>query len=231
MKRDGDLSARELEELIARARIVRPLPDVVRARALARGRAMLAAKTAAPPAALPGQVLTAPAPRRGLRIAVAASIASIIGAAGAFAAMGVRIREPIEPPAPAGAVTAPARRLEAPALPISPPASAEPKSVARLPGSTRPAAAPSHAAELALLLRIQSAYAERDFSGALGLGAEHARRFPNGRLAEEREALRVRSLAGLGRTEEARRAAGAFARRFPRSVLLPRLRQTPGTGD
>ena len=53
----------------------------------------------------------------------------------------------------------------------------------------------SYAAELALLQRAQVAYAGRDFPGALALVAEHARQFPNGRLAEEREALRVRSLA------------------------------------
>jgi hypothetical protein len=67
------------------------------------------------------------------------------------------------------------------------------------------------------------AYAGRDFSAALALVAEHARRFSHGRLAEEREALRVQSLAGAGRTDEAARAVSAFAERFPRSVLLPRL--------
>jgi len=37
------------------------------------------------------------------------------------------------------------------------------------------------------------------------------------------EALRIRALASAGRTEEADRAAKAFATRFPRSVFLPRL--------
>jgi TolA-binding protein len=75
------------------------------------------------------------------------------------------------------------------------------------------------------------AYASRDFSSALVLVAEHARRYPNGRLAEEREALRIRSLAGSGRTADARRAIAAFAARFPRSVLLPRLQETPEAAD
>ena len=86
----------------------------------------------------------------------------------------------------------------------------------------------SYAAELDLLQRAQVAFAGRDFPGALVLVAEHARRFPNGRLAEEREALRVRSLAGSGRADDARRAVAAFANRFPRSVLLPRLMQSAG---
>jgi hypothetical protein len=85
------------------------------------------------------------------------------------------------------------------------------------------AATESYAPELALLRRAQTEYASHEFADALILVAEHARRFPNGRLAEEREALRVRSLAGAGHGDEARRAFAAFAKRFPRSALLPRL--------
>jgi hypothetical protein len=85
----------------------------------------------------------------------------------------------------------------------------------------------SYAAELRLLERAQAAYAGRDFASALTLVAEHGPLFPNGRLAEEREALRVRSLVGFGRTDEAARAAATFANRFPPSVLLPRLGTEP----
>jgi hypothetical protein len=49
---------------------------------------------------------------------------------------------------------------------------------------------------------------------------ELTRQFPKGQLAEEREALRVRSLLGAGRMAEGQSAAAAFANRFPRSVLL-----------
>jgi len=59
-----------------------------------------------------------------------------------------------------------------------------------------------------------------DFAGALAAVGEHAHRYPSGSLVEEREALRVRSLAGLGQSAEAQRAAAAFHARFPRSVLL-----------
>jgi hypothetical protein len=38
---------------------------------------------------------------------------------------------------------------------------------------------------------------------------------------EEREALRVKSLVGLGRRSAARRAAAEFEANFPRSPLLP----------
>ena len=86
------------------------------------------------------------------------------------------------------------------------------------------------AAELALIQQAQAAYADGNLPNALELLAEHGRRFPNGRLAEEREALRVRSLAGCGRPADARRALQAFADRYPHSVLLPHLRQTLGSG-
>ncbi|HZL16793.1 MAG TPA: hypothetical protein VFG23_03490 [Polyangia bacterium] len=84
----------------------------------------------------------------------------------------------------------------------------------------------SYAAELGLLQRAQSDYASHDFPDALVLVGEHARRFPNGRMAEERDALRVRSLANMGRGDEARHALADFAKHFPHSALLPRLRQS-----
>jgi outer membrane protein assembly factor BamD (BamD/ComL family) len=107
---------------------------------------------------------------------------------------------------------------------LAPPAepSAPPSRSAR--GTTRE---DPFTAELELLQRAHAAYTHRDFSVALKLVGEHARRFPKGHLAEQREALRVQSLAGAGRTDEAHRAAAAFAIQFPRSVLLSRMR--PGS--
>jgi hypothetical protein len=46
----------------------------------------------------------------------------------------------------------------------------------------------------------------------------HARRFPNGVLAEEREALAVESLVSLHRYDEARARAATFRTRFPGSL-------------
>lgn len=82
------------------------------------------------------------------------------------------------------------------------------------------------ALELGLLQRARAAVASGAFSSALDAIAEHQRRFPRGRLQEEREALRVKALVGLGRNDEARRAAERFRERFPRSVLLPRIEET-----
>jgi hypothetical protein len=75
-------------------------------------------------------------------------------------------------------------------------------------------------AELQLLRQARQDLTRGDFAGAMAAAGEHARRFRNGALVEEREALRVKSLAGLGRVDDARRAAAEFHARFPHSVLL-----------
>jgi hypothetical protein len=77
--------------------------------------------------------------------------------------------------------------------------------------------------ELDLLQPARAAVARQDFADALRLIAEHDRRFADGHLLEEGEALRIEALVGLDRIEEARDAALGFARRFPRSVLLPTI--------
>jgi hypothetical protein len=89
----------------------------------------------------------------------------------------------------------------------------------------------SYAAELELLQRAQAAYASQDYHETLALVGKHGRRFPNGRLSEEREALRVRSLAASGQVDEERRAVAAFIHRFPRSVLLSRLQGSSNATD
>jgi hypothetical protein len=82
------------------------------------------------------------------------------------------------------------------------------------------ASAPSPG-ELLLLQGARAALAASDFATARNALLEHARRFPSGQLTEEREALRVKTLLGLGRPQEARQAARAFEARFPDSVLGP----------
>jgi len=57
-----------------------------------------------------------------------------------------------------------------------------------------------------------------DAAHALALTAEHARIYPDGILSEERDALRIRALIGVGRIADARRQADAFHRGYPHSV-------------
>ncbi|MGH7329144.1 MAG: hypothetical protein ACREJX_12410, partial [Polyangiaceae bacterium] len=81
-------------------------------------------------------------------------------------------------------------------------------------------------AEAALLRNADAALKRGDASGALALVDQHAAQFPNGILAEERDAERVVVLCALGRTDEARAAGAAFLRAHPRSPQASRIRES-----
>ncbi len=227
MKRDDHVDP-ELQALLKYRRVVRRAPPDVRARALMGARRILAGGDAVSVAPMPVPPRPLP-PARGrlvMRVALAAAIVIAGGTVGAV--MFVRGR-PV--PAPAASPVASAAGLPAnlPLLVATP-------SVPAVPEEVPPPASSAHrrraagdvdpfAVQLALLQRAQAAYTRHDFAGALALLDEHARRFPRGHLAEEREALRVRSLLGAGRRQEAHQANAQFARRFPRSVLLPSLQK------
>ena len=70
-----------------------------------------------------------------------------------------------------------------------------------------------------LLAGARAALARGLPNEALQVIERHTRRFGSGRLVEEREFLRIQALARARRHAEARRAADAFTRRFPRSLL------------
>lgn len=76
--------------------------------------------------------------------------------------------------------------------------------------------------EGAILLRARQELAS-DPAGALALTDEHARRFPGGTLAQEREVLAIEALAALGRAQDARARLAAFRAAFPQSRHLARL--------
>lgn len=82
--------------------------------------------------------------------------------------------------------------------------------------------------ELRVLQPAREAVTRQEFALALGAIAEHQRQYPAGALTEEREALRVKALLGLGRIAEAQRAGAAFHTRFPRSALLGRIDEMLG---
>lgn|SRR5512145_2024288 len=79
------------------------------------------------------------------------------------------------------------------------------------------------AVELRVLQSARQAVARHEYSTAVALIAEHRRLYHHGVLTEEREALRIRALVGLGRVLEAERAGSAFRERFPRSALIGRI--------
>jgi hypothetical protein len=97
------------------------------------------------------------------------------------------------------------------------------------PSRAPPARAPSAPspspldAELALLRTAHDALKAHDPAAALRALDEHARRFPDGAMVEEREASRVFALCDLARTDEATDAASRFLREHPSSPLAARV--------
>lgn len=126
--------------------------------------------------------------------------------------------------------------IPVPASTISAPISSD--SVAHIPRVNRqgqaenaPATAANgeaFAAELRLLQPARQAVARGEYSSALSIIAEHRRLYPRGVLTQEREALRVKALLGLGRANEAERAGSEFRKRFPRSALVGRIDEMLG---
>jgi hypothetical protein len=74
--------------------------------------------------------------------------------------------------------------------------------------------------ERRLLDASRDAIARGEPERALGLTARYAALFPRGVLAEERDALRIRALAHLGREEEARALLDQMRAAHPQSFLL-----------
>ncbi|MBN1611885.1 MAG: hypothetical protein JW940_34960 [Polyangiaceae bacterium] len=220
-----DPSLAEMDSLFTIERELVREPEEMRQRAVQRARAAL-------PRMLPlARVSRAPRPRR-VRIGQAAAAAVLLTGVCALAFQaGYHMRSSSKAvAASAPAVTPSVIVVSVPAPPSgdAPSADPEPPLAESSPAKPKPAAAaPSateaYARELRVLQPAQQAVARQDFASALAAIAEHQRRFPSGRLAEEREALRVKALLGLGRTEEARRAGVGFRRRFPQSVLRGRI--------
>jgi hypothetical protein len=87
-----------------------------------------------------------------------------------------------------------------------------------------PAAEVTLTRELVALDAARSTLARGDAQGALALLDQYARKNPGGRLAIEAEVLRIDALARSGRRDLATRRAEAFLKRYPNSVLAPRVR-------
>lgn len=112
-------------------------------------------------------------------------------------------------PFPRAAVPTPVVPAPTPAVPAPTPP----------PPRAEPVTDPSLDAELALIEGAHAALARGDLAGAEAALTRHARRHARGRLAPEREALRVEVLAAQGDFAAAEDARERFHARFPRSVL------------
>jgi type IV secretory pathway VirB10-like protein len=242
--RDPDLA--RMLELYQRAKA--PTPE-------ARERVWHAVEAAA---SVAPEVGSTSAKTRTLELAVLAGV--LIGAGGLWLASGASWSpansEPVaERPTPAASATVERPPMPAPAADTSPspapPAPPTPRLEPTLPttalppsdadgpqprGASRTDAERIHpsslAQELALLTAARQAVRSGKIRKALSVLGRHARRFPDGVMAEEREAERVAALCALGRTDQATRAAQAFLARFtgsPQSARVSRACETSET--
>lgn len=148
--------------------------------------------------------------------------------------------EAIAPPPTTNVVEVPSSPVEAPpssivvALPspsetrerreprhdvVTPP----PSSSAVVEAPEAPPSSSTLAAERVGLEIARTAIARGAFDHALAALTTHEHDYPSSRVAEEREVLFVRALAGAGRTAEAHERAARFRERYPNSLFLPAI--------
>jgi hypothetical protein len=142
-------------------------------------------------------------------------------------AQSVRVSPPAPPavePAPTGTTVATAPQPSAATSVVS----AAP--VKREALADTAASARGLAAERALLDVARADLARGEAGEALSATDRHAREYPRGALVEEREALAIKALVALGRTNEARTRAREFERRFPNGLLLYSVKMAVGDG-
>jgi hypothetical protein len=214
----------DFEALLESERDIPAVPAHLRARAIQRARrAVVEARS------------TSYVPRRPARLrwAIAAMGLLAVGAL-ATAAISMRQAPATSAAAPSEASAPPTTRASAPEARIEPPElDLTSLDLPARPATTRPprralTRAEEYAQELRLLHPAREAIGRGDFVLALAATAAHERRFPHGRLAEEREALRIVALAGARRASEARAAAEAFHGHFPSSLLRKRVDEAVG---
>lgn len=146
--------------------------------------------------------------------------------AGGAVAVGSLRTPPVPPRAPPAvrgvssprAVARPIPRAVAPTPAVPAPTPVVPAPTMEPPRAA-PVTDPSLDAELALIEGAHAALARGDLAVAEAELTRHARRHARGRLAPEREALRVEVLAAQGHRDAAEDARARFHQRFPRSVL------------
>jgi hypothetical protein len=218
----------EIAALLASERSIEPEPEAVRRRALLRARAAARWQNGKPGPSAGRWGFWGRIPP----VAAAAAICLVITALSAAVLRATRrTAEPAaspRQPEPACAPVTSAKETHHPAAAASAEVEAEPETKTEPVGAARSAfREEGYAGELRLLQPARQAVSSGNFAVALSSIAAHERRFPHGRLAEERDALRVKALRGLGRADDARRAAADFRKQFPRSVLSSQMGDPP----
>lgn len=195
------------------------------------------AASGGPPAEVGTGGALATAAAKGLAGAKLAIALVAAGAAGAIAGVGTdralarREAPPVVTPAvDATAVAVPAattipKETATPAVEVpTSPAALPPPATPPAPHTAAEPSAKGLAAERALLDVARAGLAQGDPGTALRAAERHAHEYPDGALAEERDAMRVKALMQLGRAGEARRRAADFEQRYPTSLQLRAVR-------
>lgn len=111
------------------------------------------------------------------------------------------------------------------------PAGAPARKAGAAPASRRSSVDVALREEVANLTAAANAFDSGDTQLALSLVASHERTFPGGKMAEQRELLRVRALMAEGRRNEARDCARDFLRAHPNSPVRANIEALVGSLD
>lgn len=176
----------------------------------------------------------AAAAKGGLVVKVLSGVAIATALGGGGAVVATRMQPaPVEVPSAGLVARASSTSTGAPSVSASPLVLEEPlpsavpsaKVVKVVPSS--PASAAPAESEVKMLERAQDALRARP-SEALAIADDHARRYPGGMLAQEREVIAIEALARTGRAADAKARAARFEQRFPGSAQIPRVRSLVG---
>lgn len=232
----------ELSRLFADERVAHVPEPVARAEVLARVEKSLLLASLAQGTATGGGAKAGASFGSGVGALSRLKAALVVGALGTFAAGVVvgRASAPHAAPEPAPSASGSvslvfvpsASESSAAAVESVPPAVVSVVPTARVAPSVAPSAsavtavAGDLAKEQVLLDTARAALARGRADDALAAVASHATQFPQGRLAEDREAVAVQALAAAGRLDEARARAQRFRARYPRSIYLPAIERS-----
>ena len=136
---------------------------------------------------------------------------------------------PLPPPAASAATRGSARPAILSATPPAVGGAAAPAVVASAAVVTEPLPTPpAHVASELEIVKEAGQVLKSDPARALQLTMDHARLFPSGALAEEREVIAIEALARLGKRSAARSRAERFLVGYPRSAHLSRVQLASG---
>ncbi len=222
-----------LAELFRTAPVPEP-PELARSRVL--GRLEEAIPALGPPGLMRRGARVSYASRVGAKALALASASFVVGAIAGGLAVAIlrpsparvvyvdRAAAPVAPSVPVSSAIPPTSARQAP--PDSLPTTSAPSVVPARPTPVSSSSGHSLAAERLLIDDARTKLAGGDPAAALSRLQEHARRFPHGKLDEEREALAVEALVQSSQYDAARARAELLRARWPESVFLPAVDAT-----